>query len=316
MKKKLILLITVIFVTFAFTQISFEIIIGFGNVPTFSLDNLPDYSVVIYVGEPFVDVYIDSLFAGKTDAFGRLVVQFSSEGYHVVWVVSSNEFINYEKVIFKVEKKPSYVYVRNTGLGKLTVFSNAYPVYVYLPDGKGAGIIEKYGDSLLLPVGNYKVRLSSPGYESVESQVNILFKKDNPLWVEFKPLPFNLELIVKPEIFSPNGDWKDDECYIKIYSSRKADGVLQISDFSGKIVYERKISVQPGTTEIKWDGGGNKDGTYTVTVLLSDGISKIERKVNVIIDTTTYTYTKEITLTILGLFLALMGYLIYTTVNQ
>ncbi|HOJ95177.1 MAG TPA: hypothetical protein PK390_08045, partial [Fervidobacterium nodosum] len=90
---------------------------------------------------------------------------------------------------------------------------------------------------------------------------------------------------------------------------------LQITDFSGKIVLEKSLTVKPGTTEIKWDGGGNKDGTYTVSVLLSDGISQVEKKANVIIDTSTYTYTKEITLTFLTVFLAIMGYLIYTSIK-
>lgn len=315
MKKIFTVIISITLLAGVFAQFSFQIIIGFGNTPTPNIDSLGDYSVIIYTGEPFATVYIDEAFAGKTDTFGKLIVQFSSEGYHTVWVVSSYQYITYERVIFKVEKQPKYVYVFGTGLGKLTVFSNVYPVYVYTLDGKGAGVIEKRGDSLLVPTGNYKIRLESPGYETLESQVSIAYAKETPIWVEFKPLPFNLELIVKPEKFSPNGDWKDDECYIKIYSSRSAEGTLQITDFSGKIVLEKSLTVKPGTTEIKWDGGGNKDGTYTVSVLLSDGINRVEKKANVIIDTSTYTYTKEITLTFLTVFLAIMGYLIYTSIK-
>lgn len=313
--RKFIILFGLTLSVILYAQFSFQIIIGFGNVPIFSLENLPDYSAVIYVGEPFVDVYIDDKFAGKTDMYGRLVVQFSSEGYHTVWVISSNQFISYEKVIFKVEKKPSYVYVIGTGLGKVTVFSNVYPVYVYMPNGKGAGVIQKYGDSVVLPVGTYEITLSSPGYENLKTQVNVLYGKEVPVWLEFKPVEFKLELVVTPEKFSPNNDWTDDECKIKIYSSRKAEGVLQIIDFSGKIVYEKKLSVMPGTTEVKWDGGGNKDGTYTVYVLLSDGIKEMKRESKVTIDTSTYTYQKELTLTFLALFIAFFGYLIYESLK-
>jgi len=313
--RKFIVFIEIIIAVILYAQFSFQIIIGFGNTPTFSLDNLPDYSAVIYVGEPFVDVYIDNTFAGKTDAYGRLVVQFSSEGYHSVWVISSNQYVAYEKVIFKVEKKPTYVYVTGTGLGKVTIFSNVYPVYVYMPNGKGAGVVQKHGDSVVLPVGTYEITLSSPGYENVKTQVNILYSKEVPIWLEFKPVEFKVELVVSPEKFSPNGDWTDDECRIKIYSSRKAEGVLQIVDFSGKIIYEKKLSVMPGTTEIKWDGGGNRDGTYTVYVLLSDGVKEIKKEAKVVIDTSTYTYQKEIALTFLTLFIAFFGYLIYTSLK-
>ncbi|HOJ95146.1 MAG TPA: PEGA domain-containing protein, partial [Fervidobacterium nodosum] len=172
MKKIFTIIISITLLAGVFAQFSFQIIIGFGNTPTPNIDSLGDYSVIIYTGEPFATVYIDEAFAGKTDTFGKLVVQFSSEGYHTVWVVSSNQYITYERVIFKVEKQPKYVYVFGTGLGKLTVFSNVYPVYVYTLDGKGAGVIEKRGDSLLVPTGNYKIRLESPGYETLESQVS------------------------------------------------------------------------------------------------------------------------------------------------
>ncbi|MCX7654316.1 MAG: hypothetical protein N2Z58_06535 [Fervidobacterium sp.] len=314
--KRFIVFFLTLFLTMVYAQFSFQIIIGFGNIPTFSLDNLPDYSVVIFTAEPFADVYIDNTFAGKTDAYGRLIVKFSSEGYHTLWVVSSNQYIVYEKTIFKVEKKPSSVYITPIGLGKVTIFSNTYPVYVYLPNGKGAGVIEKYGDSAVLPVGTYEITLASPGFENIKTQVNVLYAKETPLWLEFKPLQFNLELIVAPEKFSPNGDWTDDECKIKIYSSRKASGVLQIVDFSGKIVYEKKLSIMPGTTEIVWNGDGNKDGTYTVYVLLSDGNVEMKKEAKVTIDTSVYTYRKEISLVLLTLFLAVFGYLIFTSLNR
>ncbi|MFN3691730.1 MAG: hypothetical protein ACK4R7_02450 [Fervidobacterium sp.] len=293
-------------------EVKFEVIISFGNTPTISLENLPDYSVVIYTSTPNAIVFIDEKYAGVTDSSGRLVVQFSSEGTHLLLVKTSNPFLHYERVYFIVEKKPKAIYITPVGLGKLTIFSNVYPVFITLPNGKGAGVITKSGESVLLPAGSYEIILSSPGYEPVRTQANVPFTKETPLWVEFKPVEFKLELFVQPDKFSPNNDWYNDFCTIKLYSSRNAEGVLQISDFSGKIVYEKQIEVKTGVNEIKWDGAGNKDGAYTVTVLLYDGVKEIRKDATVTIDTSSYTYTKEIFIAFSLLFAGFILYSIFS----
>lgn len=298
--------------SFVKAQATFQIIITFGNTSTISLENLPDYSVVIYTTTPNAPVFIDGKYVGITNSNGILVVQFSAEGIHSLWIEAQSPFLYYNKIYFTVEKKPKYIYVTPIGLGKLTVFSNVYPVFITLPDGKGGGVVTKSGESVLIPAGNYEIILSSPGYEPVKSRVNVPFAKEAPLWVEFKPVEFKVELIVQPDKFSPNNDWYNDFCTIKIYSSRNAVGVLQISDFSGKIVYEKRIEVKTGLTEIKWDGTGNKDGVYTVSVLLHDGIKEIRKDANVTIDTSSYTYTKEIFIALSLLFASLILYGIFS----
>jgi len=294
-----------------FSEFSFQIIIGIGNVPSVSLDNLPDYSVVLFVDEPFASVYIDGKYAGMSDGFGRIVVKFDSEGYHSVWVVSSNQYTVFDRFVFYVQKEPKIVYVPSTRLGRITLFSNVYPVSVYSTRGNLLGIVNKDGESALVPVGNQELIFSSPGFEDIKENLNVQYGKETPVWLQFKPVPFNLELIVS-EKFSPNGDWDNDECIIKIYSSRPASGSIQILNSSGIIVWEKNLKINAGTTQLNWDGKGNPDGVYTVKVLLSDGISTMEKQAKTILDTSVYTYRKEIAITFMLLTVGLVGYLIWT----
>jgi len=302
------LILTTVISVSVFSELSFQIIIGIGNVPNISLDSLPDYSVLLYTDEPFAAVYIDGKYAGNTDVFGRIVVKFDAEGYHSVWVVSSNKYVSFDKIVFYVEKQPKIVYIPSTRLGELTIFSNVYPVSVYSPKGLLYGVVKKDGERVLAPVGLQELVFSSPGFEDIKQSVNVQYGKESPVWLKFSPVPFNLELIVSDK-FSPNGDWTDDECVIKIYSSRPASGSIQIVDNSGIIVYEKPLKIDAGTTQLKWDGKGYPDGVYTVKVLLSDGLTTIQKEARTIIDNSVYTYAKEITITILLLMTALITYL-------
>lgn len=297
----------------AFSEVSFQIIIGIGNaIPK----DLPEYSVLIYVGEPHVPVFIDGQYAGETNVFGQLAVTFIGSGQHIAWAKSSDWYKSYEQIVFFVGKEPQIVYLTPTLRGKLTIFSNKYPVYVYLKDSILLGTVEKDGEPLIVPQGNYDLVFWVPGYENIKKNVNILSQKENPVWLDFAESPFKVELKIVPETFSPNGDWTDDETVIKIYSSKEATGTIQIRDFSGKIVYDKAVHVKPGLTEITWNGIGISDGTYTASLLLSDGIETINREAKVIVDTSKYTYEKEIILGISAAFLALIGYLIYQNVTS
>ncbi|MEN6515967.1 MAG: hypothetical protein ABFC87_06095 [Fervidobacterium sp.] len=299
--------------TLAFSEVSFQIIINIGNaVPK----DLPEYSVLLYAGESHVPIFIDGQYAGETNVFGQLAVTFTGGGQHIAWAKSSDWYRSYEQVIFFVEKEPKIVYLTPTLRGKLTIFSNKYPVYVYLKDSVLLGTVEKDSEPLIVPQGNYDLIFWVPGYENIKKNVNIQSKQENPIWLEFVESPFNVELRIVPETFSPNGDWTDDTTIIKIYSSKEATGTIQIKDFSGKIVYNEAIHVKPGLTEITWNGSGASDGTYTASVLLYDGIETITKEAEVTIDTSKYTYEKEIILSITGAFLALLGYLIYQDVTS
>lgn len=306
-----ILALLISLTTMVFSELSFQIIIGIGNVPNISLGDLPEYSVLLYVDEPLATVYIDGKYAGITDGFGRIVVKFDSEGHHSVWVVSSNQYTVFDRFVFYVEKNPKIVYVPSTRLGMVTVFSNVYPVSIYSSKGYLLGMIDKDGKSAFVPVGNQELTFSCPGFEDLRQSVTINYGKETPVWLQFKPVPFNLELVAS-ERFSPNGDWDNDECIIKIYSSRPATGSIQILNSSGIIAFEKNLKINAGTTQLNWDGRGNPDGIYTVRVLLSDGISSVEKQVRTTLDSSVYTYKKEIVITLMLLFAGLIGYLVWS----
>ncbi|AMW33575.1 hypothetical protein NA23_10290 [Fervidobacterium islandicum] len=307
----LFVILTTVTTISAFAEFSFQIIIGIGNVPNISINDLPDYSVLLYTDEPFAAVYIDGKYAGNTDSFGRIVVRFDAEGYHSVWILTSNKYAMYDRIVFYVEKQPKIVYIPSTRLGEVTVFSNVYPVYVYSSKGVLYGVVKKDGEKVLAPVGLQELVFSSPGFEDIRQNLNIQYGKEVPVWLKFSPLPFNLELVVS-EKFSPNGDWNEDECVIKIYSSRPASGSIQIINSSGIIVYEKPLKIDAGTTQLKWDGKGYPDGVYTVRVLLSDGLTTIQKEAKTVLDTSVYTYAKEITIAFILLFTGLITYLALT----
>ncbi|MGB4262628.1 MAG: hypothetical protein WBJ29_03670 [Fervidobacterium sp.] len=308
----LIFTLTLVFLAVSvFAEGSFQLIISIGNMPP---SNLPDYSVLFYVGQPGVPIFIDGRYAGETDIFGQLAVTFSEEGQHIAWAKSFEWYTSYEQAVFFVDKSPKVIYLTPTLQGKLTIFSNKYPVFVYLKNGMLLGKVENDSEPLVVPQGNYDLIFSVPGYNDITKSVSILAKKENPIWLDFVESLFRIELKVVPDVFSPNGDWSDDETTLKIYSSKEATGTIQIKDFSGKILYEKNIYVKPGLTEIVWSGSEVKDGAYTVCLLLSDGKETMSKEARVIVDTSRYTYKKELVLGISAVFLALFGFLIYQAI--
>ena len=77
----LIFTLTLVFLAVpVFAEGSFQLIISIGNMPP---SNLPDYSVLFYVGQPGVPIFIDGRYAGEADIFGQLAVTFSEEGQHI-----------------------------------------------------------------------------------------------------------------------------------------------------------------------------------------------------------------------------------------
>lgn len=289
---------------------SFQVIISIGNV---SLSSLPDYSVVFFTGEPFVPIYVDGKQVGTTDASGYLVVRFEGPASYIAWAVSSSWQVSFERVYFTVEKTPKIVRLTPTVNGKLVVFSNTYPIYVYLKDGRYIGTVTDKSNELIIPQGNYEFVFSSPGYSDVVQSFTVHGRKENPIWLEFKEQPLNVELKVVPEKFSPNGDWFEDETTIKIYSSKSASATLQIIDFSGKIVYNKELKLKPGANEIIWNGEGASDGKYRVILQASDGKTAVQKESTVEVDRSQYTYRKEIVITLLVLSIAGIVYLVLTS---
>ncbi|ODN29731.1 hypothetical protein [Fervidobacterium thailandense] len=312
LKEKLVRLVLIISLVGLLTLgiANFQVIISIGNI---NLGSLPDYTVVFFTGEPFVPVYVDGKQVGVTDASGYLVVRFEGPASYIAWAVSSSWQVSFDKVYFTVEKTPKIVRLTPTLNGKLVVFSNIYPVHVYLKDGRYVGMVTEKSNELVIPQGNYEFVFSSPGYGDIVQSFTVHGRKENPIWLEFKEQPLNVELKVVPEKFSPNGDWFEDETTIKIYSSKFASATLQIVDFSGKIVYNKGLRLHPGANEIIWNGEGVPDGRYTVLLVASDGKVEMKKEVVVELDRSRYTYRKEIAITLLILTLAVIVYLVLTS---
>lgn len=294
---------------------SFQLIIsiGVGNVASPTV--LPEYSVLFYTGEPLVPIFVEGKEVGKTDALGYLLVRFEKPGNYVAWVGLSSWELTYGRVYFTVERTPKVIVLMPTVNGRLVVFSNVYPVYIYLRDGRLIGVAESDKTPVTIPQGNYDLVFSVPGYEQVFLNLSVAPREEKPVWVRFAELELNAEVRVEPEKFSPNGDWYEDEAVVKIYSTKPATATLQIQDVSGKIVYSAKLTLRSGVNHLTWNGQGAPDGDYTVYVSVTDGKSTLERSARVTIDRSVYTYRKEIALATLLAFFGLMAYLVFTGVQ-
>ncbi len=288
-----------------FSQTSFQITISFGNI---QYTNLPDYAVVFVTSESFVRIVVNGKYIGTTDVFGRLVYVFKEEGFYEAWADIGEPIT--QKITFYVSKKPTYVYMPIIKFTRLTVFSNVYPVYVYY-DKYLLGVATKDAPYVNVPQGNVQLTFYAKAHKSISKSVQTV-GNDTPVWVEFEPEKFNFELIVEPKSFSPNNDWFEDTTQIKMYLSTDAILRLQIIDKSGKILLEKVIDGKPGANIFEWNGSKLPDGEYTVKVFADNGLETIERTQSVIIDTSAYTYRKEITLGILAVITGLVIYLIAT----
>ncbi len=305
MKKSIVLILFLTIISTIFAQTSFQISITFGNV---QYSNLPDYSVVFVTSEPFVRIVVNGKYIGTTDVFGRLVYVFKEEGFYEAWVDTGEPIT--QQVSFFVTKRATYVYMPIVKFTRLTVFSNVYPVYVYF-DKYLLGVATQDVPYVNVPQGNVELTFHAKAYKSILRSVQAS-GTDTPIWLEFEPEKFNFELIVEPKSFSPNNDWYEDTTQFKMYLSTYAILKLQIIDKYGKILLERSIEGKPGTNVFEWDGSKLPDGEYTVKVVADNRRETIERIQNVIIDTSVYTYRKEITLGILAIFTGLVIYLIAT----
>ncbi len=305
MKKSIVLIFSVLVFSSLFSQTSFQITISFGNI---QYSNLPDYAVVFVTSEPFVRIVVNGKYIGTTDVFGRLVFVFKEEGFYEAWV-DTGEMIT-QRVSFFVTKRTTYVYMPIVKFTRLTVFSNVYPVHVYF-DRYLLGVATQGAPFVNVPQGNVELTFHAKAYKSILRSVQTS-GADTPIWLEFEPEKFNFELIVEPKSFSPNSDWYEDMTQFRMYLSTFAILRLQIIDKSGKILLEKSIEGKPGTNVFEWDGSKLPDGEYSVKVIADNGRETIERIQNVIIDTSVYTYRKEITLAILAIFTGLVIYLIAT----
>ncbi|ABR31393.1 hypothetical protein SU69_07860 [Thermosipho melanesiensis] len=299
--KKIFALLLVVFSVISFSEISISFGISFGN-----LEGLSDYSLVIVTGESFMDVYVDGEYMGQTDIFGQFIVTFEESGYHFV-EVQSEDYIVFSRMIF-IRKEGVVLKLKPIKAGRIVVFSNVYPINVYI-DGIFWGEIKNENEELKLPIGEYKVMFSSPGYEKLEKELVIDFKRVTPVELFLKKLPLEMYLRSDYNEFSPNGDWYRDNWELEILLTTFSTVTVDI--YKGDLKIDNYVfSGVPGVNLFKWNGV-KEEGDYLVKVSAYDEDEIVTKSTNVKINMK-YTYLKE--LVIISL-LSLVGVIVYSIVK-
>ncbi|QTA37888.1 PEGA domain-containing protein [Thermosipho ferrireducens] len=301
--KKIILFIFLLFSLLIMADVSISVgfSIYFGN-----FQDIPEYSILINVGEPLIDVYVDGVYAGKTDVFGSLLIKFSSAGYHTITL--EGEYYLKATYNFYVDKEGTYLNLPLQPAGKLTIFSNVYPVEIY-GNGIYFGKVYSLEDSIKIPVGTFNLIFSSPGYENATSTVTINFQESQAVEVNFIPKKLKMYIRSKNNSFSPNGDWYNDKWQVEIFLSTYATVTITIVNDNNKIVYFYTFRGKPNLNIFTWDGSNVSDGNYKVIINSQTENESKTVETYVSIDRSNYTYLKEITLSFITVF---FGYLLYS----
>ncbi|SHH21277.1 PEGA domain-containing protein [Thermosipho atlanticus] len=285
MRKLLVFILIILSLIIFAGKISFTIFIGYPP-------EIPEYGLWIETNVPYANVYINGYFVGQTNAFGYIILVFEEEEYLNIKIDAEN-YVPFTKTVY-IEKSGLRMYVNLEKAGKLMVFSNIYPVNVYL-NGSFYGTISDETDVLKLPSGEHKLILTTPGYEYIEKKLFLDFKEVEVLHINFKPKKLEMNILTDYTEFSPNNDWYRDTWNLKIYLSTYATIRIEIIKKStGEVVYEKTLNGKPNYNIFTWKGENADDGVYLVRVVASNGKEKVERNLTVIIDRTKYFYIKQI----------------------
>ncbi len=268
--------------------------------------------LVVVLAEPFSMVYLNDFYYGMVGIDGKLEISLSSPGQYKVKVVK-DWFIAYESVVYTSPNTRIVVAAQMRRAGALRVFSNVYPVEVYI-EGKYLGRINSVKDTLYVPEGTQYVTFKSDGFVSETRLLTFNYMKETSVNINLIEEALALDLKVEPEIFSPNGDWYQDTTTFYIYLSKPAQLVVEVLDQSQTVLWKWSGKGKSGTNTIIWTGSGLSDGTYEVRVTARSDTEAFYASRPVTIDRSVYTYTKEVTLTVLGvgLFGALLFFLLST----
>lgn len=256
-----------------------------------------DYSIVVQT-EPFLNVYLDGVFVGATDFEGKLTIPLRNAGKFEItingsWIVPSTVFAT---VYYPGE---NFVVVPVRRAGALRIFSNIYPVEVYCQD-MYLGTVQSVKDIVYAPEGTVNITFRSPGCVSIEKSLSFSYRKETSVSITFHEEELNVDLKIEPETFSPNGDWYQDETTFYIYLSKSASLEINIYDSSGQKVFHWEGQGKPGTNQLTWNGENTPDGTYRAELLAQTEGEEYTAVSYVTIDRSNYTYTKEITIGIVG----------------
>lgn len=299
--KKLFILMFIFtaFLTFA-GNLSFSVYIGFPP-------KLPEYGLWVETGIPYANVYIDGYLVGQTNIFGYLIIAFEEEGYHTL-KVEADYFMPFSKVLY-IDKEGLRIYINLQKAGKIMVFSNVYPVNVYV-NGDYFGTIKNETEALKIPAGVNQITFSSPGFETITEKIFLDFKEVKIFELDFKPRELVMNIQTNYTEFSPNGDWYRDSWNLKIYLSTYANVKIEIfNKNTGELIFERSFEGRPYNNYFTWKGENANDGDYLVRVTADNGKEKVERNITVTVNRQKYVYIKQIFFAsmLAILFLAILG---------
>jgi len=265
---------------------------------------------VIIISMPDVDVYVNGRFVGTVGFSGKLPLSLSI-GTTFYVNIDSYDYVQIGDPIIYKEEGVVMVFINAKPAAYLGVISNVYPLDVFT-EGNYWGRIDGPKDLVKLPAGKHKVTLKKEGYKLYEATIALSWKEKTYISAELEKLPFQLKIFVDPEVFSPNGDWKDDLTTIGIYTTSSEVAKLFIKSSGGQLIFQKSLITKPGLNEVTWNGGDAPDGTYEVIVECRDKMAKA----SVRIDRSAYTYKKEITLSLIALFLLGAGWLIWESMAK
>jgi len=267
------------------------------------------------ITEPFAHIYIDNRFVGTTDFNGELRLKGIYTGVVHIYV-QKDWYIRTGIEVSVVEGLNQY-YIPLQRAGRLHISSNVYPVEVLI-DGVDYGKITDEYHWLYAPIGYHRIRLQHPEYEDYCKDEFIEFKRTLSLNVTMKELPLRIENVeISPNPFSPNNDWYEDTIDISFTLTKTANVTLSVWQ-GNELIYSRTAIERYGKHSLNWGGEDNegkiiKDGKYTMRLSASREEEKIGLQKEIFIDTSHYTYTKEITI---GAMLVIATLTVLFLINQ
>jgi hypothetical protein len=245
--------------------------------------------------QPYVNVYVDGVFAGGTGYDGVLYLQGVKVGHHKIRF--SEEWYIDQIIEYDVLPGDNYISAMLTAAGMLKVNSNVYPVFVKV-DNKDFGKIDDSSEGLYVPIGSHTIVFSNPEYLEKKEILNFNFQKTTRVNLNLKLKPLSMSVNISPNPFSPNGDWYEDTTTFHVNLSRK--GTVKIQIYSNdKLIWYREFNATYGDNEMSWDGNSIEgtpmpNGVYKVVFTVNSYGQTMTKSMNVVINKNNYTYFKEI----------------------
>ncbi len=251
----------------------------------------------LYVySQPYVQIYLDGVYAGDTGYAGYAYITGIPAGYHRIRF--SKEWYVSQRMNYNVNPGDNYLSISLSMAGMLKVNSNIYPLDVKI-DGQNYGQIDNADKGIFVPAGTYEVELSNPQYLPYKTQLNFSFQHTTTADISLQLKPLEISLRASPNPFSPNGDWFEDNTDFYVNLSRS--GYVQISVYASNdsLIWYRNYNAPYGVSSVTWDGNSidgrpMPNGIYKVVTAVQSYGQSASAQTNVVIDKSHYTYLKEI----------------------